>query len=117
MEYYLINEAETQQWLGKAGTPEMTITKELVAHLANVSQIRLDEEQLAFMAKELSQMVDQMEVLNTVDTEGIAPLVYLSPRVNVTRPDVVTESCRREILLANAPEATEEAFVVPKTVG
>ena len=95
----------------------MTITKDHVAHLANLSQIRLNEEQTALLAKELSQMLDHMDILNTIDTEGIEPLVHLNPDKNVMRPDVVTSAYDRETLLANASEHTEEAFVVPKIVG
>ena len=95
----------------------MTLTKELVAQMANLAQIRLDEQQTAHMIAGLNQMLDHMDILHTVDTEGIEPLYHTLPTTNATRPDVVTEPFARERLLANAPEATEEAFVVPKTVG
>ena len=95
----------------------MTITEELVAHVANLAQIQLDDKQMPLMVRELGQILSYMEVLNTVDTEGIEPLIHLTPLTNVMRPDVVMESFARESLLANAPECTEEAFVVPKIVG
>ena len=95
----------------------MAITKDLVSHLANLSHIQLDDQQMSFMADELTKTVGFMEVLNTVDTEGIEPLPYVLPLTNVTRPDIVTDSLDRSALLANAPACTEEAFIVPKIVG
>jgi len=103
--------------LGKAGNSEMRITEELVQYAANLSQIQLDERQSARMTEELGKLFGYLDVLNEADTEGIEPLAYVGPATNVMRPDVVTGSYDRAVLLANAPERTEEAFQVPKIVG
>ena len=95
----------------------MVITEELVSYVANLSHIQLDDKQMPFMVEELTHILGLMEVLNTVNTEGIEPLSHVFPITNITRPDVVTDSLDRAALLANAPACTEEAFVVPKIVG
>ena len=95
----------------------MKMTEELVAHVAKLSHIQLDDAQTARMVAEMQKMVGHMDALRAVDTEGIAPMTHIFPTVNVMRPDVVTASLDRAALLANAPEHTEEAFVVPRTVG
>ena len=95
----------------------MNMTQELVAHVANLAQIQLDDKQMPLMVRELGQVLHYMEALATVDTEGVEPLSHVFPVTNVTRPDVVVEWSDRAALLANAPEHTEEAFVVPRTVG
>ena len=95
----------------------MTVTAEQVTYVANLAQIQLNDEQTTAMTGELNQLLGYMEVLSNVDTEGIEPLTHLFSVSNVMRPDIVTGSYDRAALLANAPEHTEEAFVVPKTVG
>ena len=95
----------------------MAMTEEQVVYLANLAQIGLDEEQIPRMTKDLDQILGFMQVLHTVDTEGIEPLSHVLPLTNVMRPDTVVAFDDRAALLANAPEHTEEAFVVPKIVG
>ena len=95
----------------------MKITEELVAHVAKLSHIQLDDAQMARMLREMENMVGDMDALRAVDTEGVAPMTHIFPTVNVMRADVVTASLDRAALLANAPAHTEEAFVVPRTVG
>ena len=95
----------------------MKITEERIQYLAGLSHIQLDEPVCAEMADELGKISSYMDVLSAVDTEGVEPLVHLFPVTNVMRLDVVTPSMDRALLLQNAPDCTEEAFVVPRTVG
>ena len=53
--------------------------------------------------------------MNELDTSGVEPMSHVFPVNNVFREDVVTNGDDREEILANAPEAKEGAFVVPKT--
>ena len=92
----------------------MTIDEKMVAYVANLSHIRLDDEQMPLMIEELGKILTVMENLKAVDTKE-APLPLLST-VNVMRPDIVTGTYERAALLENAPAHTGEAFVVPKTV-
>lgn len=94
----------------------MQITKELVNYVAELSRIKLDDAAEAKMEKELSAVIEYMDVLNTLDTDGIEPMSHVFAIDNVMREDVVAQSYDREALLANAPERTDETVVVPKTV-
>ena len=60
-------------------------------------------------------MLDYIDTLNELDTSGVEPMSHVFPVNNVFREDVVTNGDDREEILANAPEAKEGAFVVPKT--
>ncbi|MCL2563184.1 MAG: Asp-tRNA(Asn)/Glu-tRNA(Gln) amidotransferase subunit GatC [Oscillospiraceae bacterium] len=95
----------------------MKITEELIAYVADLAQIELNDAQKSLMFHELGQILGYMDVLNTTDTEGIEPMTHVFPVTNVMRPDVVTGAYDRASLLAGAPECTDEAFVVPRTVG
>lgn len=94
----------------------MKITDELVDYLSALSRLSLPEEERAAVAGELERIVDYMDVLNTLDTGGVAPMSHVFPLKNVTRPDVAEPSTGRALLLQNTPVPDEEAFLVPKAV-
>ena len=94
----------------------MQITEELVSYVAALSRIRLSDEETAEMQAQMSEIVSYMDKLNELDTDGVEPLSHIFNITNVTREDVVAPSYDREAILKNAPEHTEETFVVPKTV-
>lgn len=94
----------------------MQITKELVSYVAALSRIKLDETETEEMQAQMSEIVEYMDVLNKLDTESFEPLSHIFNITNVTREDEVVPSYERDEILKNAPEHTEETFVVPKTV-
>ena len=94
----------------------MQITKELVEYVAELSRIKLDEASTEKMQKELGAIVDYMEILNQLDTENVEPLSHVFSITNVMREDDVKPSYDRADILQNAPEHTDETFIVPKTV-
>ncbi len=94
----------------------MKIAKELVEYVANLSKIKLDEKSTEKMQSELEAIIDYMEILNSLDTKDIEPMSHVFSLTNVMREDEVIESYDRAELLINAPEHTDESFIVPKTV-
>lgn len=94
----------------------MQITNELVSYVANLSRIRLDENEVNEMQAQMSEIVNYMDILNKLDTENVEPLSHIFNITNVMRDDEVKESYERNEILKNAPAHTEEAFIVPKTV-
>ncbi|MDD7184280.1 MAG: Asp-tRNA(Asn)/Glu-tRNA(Gln) amidotransferase subunit GatC [Ruminococcus sp.] len=94
----------------------MQITNELVSYVANLSRIKLDENEISEMQSQMSEIVNYMDILNQLDTENIEPLSHIFNITNVMRDDEVRDSYEREEILKNAPAHTEEAFIVPKTV-
>jgi len=95
----------------------MRITDEMVQSLAELSQIELSADQRARLVEELGQTLGYIDLLHNLDTAGTEPLVYLGGVSNVMRADVLTEPFDRALLLQNAPQCTEDAFIVPKIVG
>jgi len=95
----------------------MMITEELIEYLAGLSQIQLDDKQRTHMLDELNKILDYMKILDAVDTTGLAPMPHIFAATNVMRSDIVTTVFERDALLQNAPECTDEAFIVPKIVG
>ena len=87
-----------------------------VAYVAELSRIQLDDQQFGLMQAELGKILHYMEILQAVDTDGVAPLSHVFPVTNVVRSDAVSGHFDRALLLRNAPVCSEEAFIVPKAV-
>ena len=64
----------------------------------------------------MGRMLDYIDKLNELDTQGVEPMSHVFPVNNVFREDVVTGVDQRDRILSNAPRQKDEAFKVPKTV-
>lgn len=68
-------------------------------------------------AKEkMQEILDYVDKLNELDTEGIRPLSHTFPLENVFREDIVTNGNDREAMIRNAPKSKDGQYQVPKTV-
>jgi aspartyl-tRNA(Asn)/glutamyl-tRNA(Gln) amidotransferase subunit C len=74
------------------------------------------EEDLPRLAGQLSGILTFMEQLNEVDVDGVEPMVSVTPMRLKRRADGVTDGGMQARVLANAPEAREGFFAVPKVV-
>jgi len=94
----------------------MSLDEATVARIARLARIAVPEEELAPLAGELSHILEWIEQLNEVDTEGVAPMTSVVAMRLVWREDRVTDGGRPGDILANAPERQDGYFVVPKVV-
>ena len=94
----------------------MEITEKRGDYVSALSRLKLPEEEKTRMTAELQTIVTYMDVLETLDTDGVEPMSHVFPVKNVLRADEVQPSFPREELLKNAPGGDEEAFLVPKAV-
>lgn len=94
----------------------MSIDIETARRVAKLARIRVDESDLAALAGELSGIVSFMEQLNEADVTGIEPMTSVTPMRLARRADVVTDGEMQRQILANAPDAREGFFAVPKVV-
>ena len=91
------------------------ISDETIEYVGILAKLELSDEEKEQAKKEMANMLDYIDTLNELDTSGVEPMSHVFPVNNVFREDVVTNGDDREEILANAPEAKEGAFVVPKT--
>ena len=94
----------------------MSIDIDTARKVAKLARIRVDEADLAALAGELSGIISFMEELNAVDVTGIEPMTSVTPMRLKRRADVVTDGGIQPQILANAPDAREGFFAVPKVV-
>ena len=91
------------------------ISDETIEYVGILAKLELADEEKEQAKKDMANMLDYIDTLNELDTSGVEPMSHVFPVNNVFREDVVTNGDDREEILANAPEAKEGAFVVPKT--
>jgi aspartyl-tRNA(Asn)/glutamyl-tRNA(Gln) amidotransferase subunit C len=94
----------------------MEITNELVGNLANLSKLSFDQEGTTEIRNDLQKMVGFIEQLQSVDTNGVEPLLHMGDAVNILRQDQVQGSINREDALLNAPLADNAFFKVPTVI-
>jgi len=94
----------------------MTIDAATVRKVAKLAHIRESEDRLEGLAQELSEIMQWIEQLAEVDTDGVEPMASAVALALPMREDVVTEGGNPAIILANAPAARGQFFVVPKVV-
>ena len=94
----------------------MSLDAAAVARIARLARIRVTDDEKNHLAAELSQVMDWIDELQSVDTEGVEPLTSVVGARLKTRADVVTLNVTRDEVLANAPEPTAGFFTVPKVV-
>ena len=88
----------------------------MVDFVCELAVVRLPVAEKAEMAEKLEQIIDYVEILNRLDTEGVEPMSHTFPVKNVLREDEVVDFGHHAELMGNAPAHDESAFLVPKTV-
>jgi len=95
----------------------MKIDKSTVDRLAKLSKLEFSEKEKEEMVQDFKKIVNFVDQLKEVDTEGVEPLIYVNEDVtNVMRDDKVGEMLSREEALNNAPEKDTSYIKVPKVV-
>ena len=95
----------------------MKITKDEVLYVADLARLNLDVEMIDKFAGQIGTILDYVDKLNEVDTEGVSPTSHAISLTNAFREDEQIDHLERDKALANAPEKEDGNFVVPKVVG
>ena len=94
----------------------MSIDKATAAHVAKLARIKGEDDALPALAEEFNTILGFIEQLNEVDVDGVEPMVSVTPMRLKRREDAVTDGNIQKEVLANAPDAREGFFAVPKVV-
>lgn len=90
------------------------ITRDEVKHIAKLARIDLTDEEIQKFQSDLTKVLGYIEVLKTVDTEGVEPLASVTGLENIYREDEVKDSPIKDDLLASAPEKSGRFIKVKK---
>lgn len=90
------------------------ITRADVEHVAALARLALTEDEIEALTRELDVVLEHAEELAALDVDGVEPTAHPLPLVNVLRPDEVRPSLDRDEVLAQAPDAEDGRFRVPR---
>jgi aspartyl-tRNA(Asn)/glutamyl-tRNA(Gln) amidotransferase subunit C len=91
----------------------MSLSLDQVRKVARLARLELAEDDLARMQRELSAILDYVDLLRKLNTDGVEPLAHPLPVQNVFRPDEPVPSLPVDDALRNAPARADDYFAVP----
>jgi aspartyl-tRNA(Asn)/glutamyl-tRNA(Gln) amidotransferase subunit C len=93
------------------------ISRDEVARLAKLARLALTDAELDSFAGQLDAIIGYVSQVQAVDVTDVKPTGNPLKDVNVTRPDVVQPCLTQKQALAEAPEAVNGRFAVPRILG
>ena len=91
----------------------MSLSQKDVEKVAELSRLKLDDEEKARFARDLAAVLDYMETLNELDVADVEPLAHPLPIQNAFREDKSAPSLPVDDALANAPKRSGDFYSVP----
>lgn len=95
----------------------MPLSREQVEHIAHLARLNLTPEEIERYTTELTVILEYIDQLKTVNTEGVEAQNQFIKAETVLREDIAEPSLPREEALKNAPKHDGEFFLVPKVIG
>jgi aspartyl-tRNA(Asn)/glutamyl-tRNA(Gln) amidotransferase subunit C len=89
------------------------ITEEQVKHVALLSKLEFSEEEVAGFTETFGKIIDMVEMLEEVDTEGVPFTMNVADNLNFMREDIAIKGTPREKLMAAVPEQQDGFIKVP----
>lgn len=95
---------------------DMKIDTQMVDNLAHLARLKFDDGEKESIRADMESMVAFVEKLQSIDTSGIQPLLFISDASNILREDIVQGSVSRSEALLNSPVKDTVFFKVPKVI-
>ena len=94
------------------------ITRDEVAHLADLARIDLDDAELDHLAPQLSVILESVASIAGVAGDDVPPTSHPMPLTNVFRDDVVAPvPDRRGGAVGRSGQVEQQRFAVPRILG
>jgi aspartyl-tRNA(Asn)/glutamyl-tRNA(Gln) amidotransferase subunit C len=93
------------------------ITRQDVEHVARLARLALTDAEVDALTHELGAILDHAAEVSALETADVPPTAHPLPLVNVLRPDEARPGVPRDEVLAEAPEAEDGRFRVPRILG
>lgn len=95
----------------------MRLSHQEVLHIARLARLGLDEAEVSKLGEQLSNLLENFEILQQVDTTNVPPTAQSIALQNVTRNDEASASLPPDQVLANAPDREGEFFRIRPVLG
>lgn len=94
----------------------MAISRNDIEKVALLARIKVDEDQITALEKDLGNILDLVDQLQSADTSQTEPMAHPLDAVQRLRPDVVTEANQRQAFQAIAPATENGLYLVPRVI-
>ncbi|MEM6628638.1 MAG: Asp-tRNA(Asn)/Glu-tRNA(Gln) amidotransferase subunit GatC [Bacteroidota bacterium] len=94
----------------------MQITDQLIDKVAKLGRLRFEGEKREEIKADFQRILDFVDKLQEVDTQGVEPLIHITQEHSHLRKDEPHQMLSREAALTNAPKTDGKFFLVPKVV-
>jgi len=94
----------------------MQLDSQAVGKIARLARIAVSEEEKIHFASEISGILQWVEQLGEVNTDGVPLMTSVSEMQLPLREDKVTDGSQQAAIIKNAPESDYGCFVVPKVM-
>lgn len=95
---------------------EKEVSPEEVRHMAKLSRLNIDDEEVKLFCAQFTEILEHMNLLSAVDTQGVEPCYTPLKHSASLRADEVDNRRSQQEILANAPETDGEFFIVPRII-
>ncbi len=93
------------------------LSRDTVAHVATLARLHLTDEELDTFTQQLGAVLEHAADVEALDIDDVPPMTHPVPLKNVLRPDVPTATVDTAEVLAAAPVAEDQRFMVPAILG
>jgi aspartyl-tRNA(Asn)/glutamyl-tRNA(Gln) amidotransferase subunit C len=94
----------------------VSVDPDVIQRVAELAKLNLGPDERGELARQLTRVLEFVAQLDEVDVSEVVPTKHVIGLDNVGRPDEPRPSLTQEAALAEAPEADEGHFVVPKVL-
>ena len=94
----------------------MSIGPEDINKIAHLARLQIDEDKIEKITGDITNILSLVDQLQNANTDNIEPMAHPMDATQILRADEVTETNQREKLQANAPNAEDGLFLVPKVI-
>ena len=94
----------------------MIIDKKIIEKLAQLSKLKFSDSEMGLITKDMTKMIDFINELKEVDTDGLEPLIHMNEEFNNLREDEVKDMLEQSDALSNSPVKDSTYFKLPKVL-
>jgi aspartyl-tRNA(Asn)/glutamyl-tRNA(Gln) amidotransferase subunit C len=87
-----------------------------VTYVARLARLNLTADELAEFQSQLGQILDYVQAIRGVDVTGVEPTAHAIHVQNMFREDVTADGLAMDAILSNAPQHSDNQFLVPRIV-
>ena len=94
----------------------MKIDQNTIKKLASLSKLKFNEKEMELITNDMEKMIDFIQTLEEIDTDGVEPLIHMTEGYNHWRADEVREMLPPNEALKNSPKSDSSYFKLPKVL-